>query len=132
MWYNCSIEMQTSLGARNTQTRSNHRKWRLQMATSNDTIPRCIYRIVNSQTGHVYVGQTYNPKERKRQHFRDLESGIHRNPYLQHAYHKYGKQSFYFEILENGISNNDVDERETYWISYFDSYNNGYNNAPGG
>jgi hypothetical protein len=47
------------------------------------------------------------------------------------AIHKYGIKNFDFNILEV-CSIEQLDERERYWISYYDSYNNGYNRTPGG
>ena len=44
---------------------------------------------------------------------------------------KYGKENFYYEILEKDIEN--YDEREKYWIKYYNSIApNGYNILSGG
>lgn len=47
------------------------------------------------------------------------------------AIKKYGIENFDFSIIEE-CSPDFLDERERYWISYYDSYNNGYNRTPGG
>lgn len=98
--------------------------------------PQCIthsiYRIVCFPTGKVYVGQSINPHERKLSHFSSLRSNRHINKYLQAAYNKWGKGSFYFEVIESNIQPSQVVEREIHWVAYFDSYRNGFNGNPGG
>ena len=44
---------------------------------------------------------------------------------------KYGLEHFHIEEIEN-VENNMLDEREKYWIKYYNSYNNGYNSTIGG
>ena len=47
------------------------------------------------------------------------------------AIHKHGKENFYYEVLESNVEN--YDEREKYWISYYNSISpNGYNILAGG
>lgn len=92
----------------------------------------CIYRIVCFQTGYVYIGQTNDPKKRKRVHFQQLRQSIHINVQLLGDYEKYGKDAFYFEVIERNIPPDKIDEREEFWIAHFDSYRNGYNRTLGG
>lgn len=42
-----------------------------------------------------------------------------------------GVENFYLEILEE-CPKEKLNEREIYWIDYFDSFNNGYNGTTGG
>ena len=45
--------------------------------------------------------------------------------------YKITKESF--EIIEDNIeTQEEADNREIYWISYYDSFHNGYNSTPGG
>lgn len=38
-----------------------------------------------------------------------------------------------FSIIEDNITTQDLaNEREIYWINYYNSYKEGYNSAPGG
>lgn len=77
----------------------------------------------------VYVGQSINIQERYYQHISDAKN---RAKYpIDLAIQKYGIDNFSFEILEE-CSTDLLDEREIYWISFFDSYNCGYNATPGG
>ena len=47
------------------------------------------------------------------------------------AIKKYGKDAFTFEILEE-CTPEQLNERESYWIKYYDTINNGYNCSEGG
>lgn len=57
-----------------------------------------IYKIVNTATGQCYVGQSQRATKRIKEHFRLLRGGKHPNQRLQHAYNKYGPDSFYGEV----------------------------------
>ncbi len=92
----------------------------------------CIYRIVNFQNGKCYVGLTVDPKARKRAHFGALRRQTHYNAHLQNSYNHYGKSAFWFEIIEENISGDDIKDRECYWVTHFNSEKNGYNRTPGG
>ena len=43
--------------------------------------------------------------------------------YIKRAIHKYGKDKFHISLLEE-VSIERLNEREKYWITYYDSYNN--------
>ena len=86
-----------------------------------------IYKITNRLNNKVYVGQTkYTLAHRFSQHKNSLAStDLHDDMKL------YGSENFFIEELEQCI-NDQLNEREKYWIQYFDSYNNGYNMNRGG
>ena len=87
-----------------------------------------IYKIENKQTNEKYIGQSIHIQQRFKEHIKGNKkplSNIDRN--IQ----KYGKDNFLFEIIEE-CSQEKLNEREIYWIAYFDSFRNGYNNTPGG
>lgn len=44
---------------------------------------------------------------------------------------KYGISNFTFEIIEE-CDKQSLNEREIYWIEYYDSFHNGYNMTIGG
>lgn len=61
--------------------------------------------------------------------------------YFHKALRKYGKDAFTFEIIEerqdSDFSNRDemnawLNEREKYWIAYYNTFNEGYNQTTGG
>lgn len=91
-----------------------------------------IYRIINDVNNRVYVGQTIQTlKARFQKH-----CNIKYEPYMTiaKAIKKYGKEHFKIEKLEeipNGTQEQ-LNDREIYWIAYYDSYKQGYNSTAGG
>ena len=51
--------------------------------------------------------------------------------HLLRAWHKYKENNFKFMILER-CSRDKLNDREVYWIAYYDSYYHGYNQTKGG
>ena len=52
---------------------------------------------------------------------------------IYRAMRKYNTTKDDFEIIESNIDSQDLaNEREIYWIAFYDSYHNGYNSTPGG
>lgn len=91
-----------------------------------------IYKIINDINDKVYIGQTRNSlKERFQYHLYASmkENNLHRPLYL--AMKKYGFNHFSIEQIEE-CSEEELDEREKYWIAYYNSYNDGYNATIGG
>ena len=90
-----------------------------------------IYKATSKTTGKVYIGQTQSTlEERIRKHQVASEN---KQYHFYNAIRKYGFDDFTWEIIEDNI--NDVDtlnEREIYWIEYYNSYENGYNSTRGG
>lgn len=90
----------------------------------------CIYIIRNTINDKVYIGQTtQNIRDRWLKHKSDSK---HNNTKFYHAINKYGIENFYCEILEDNVAREDLDDRERFWITYYDSYNFGYNSTLGG
>lgn len=91
-----------------------------------------IYRIVNKVNGKCYVGQAGCIEERIERHWSLLERSKDVR-FLQNAYNKYGKDNFYYEVLEE-CTIDKLDDKEIYWISYYKSNNRkyGYNLTEGG
>lgn len=96
-----------------------------------------IYKITNKINGHSYIGQSINIKNRWAAHksYYKTNAPTKNNKYyncnLYTAMRKYGIENFNFEILEE-CSKDLLDEREKYWINYYDTYENGYNMTKGG
>lgn len=86
-----------------------------------------IYKITEKTTGFIYIGQAKVLSRRLREHkeYRGLHMQID-----QLIYEK-GVDQFNFEIIEY-CPEELLNERERYWITFYDSYNKGYNNTPGG
>lgn len=92
------------------------------------TIPKSpgIYTIVNLVNQHFYVGSATSLRQRKHNHFRDLRTGNHKNPYLQRAYDLYGSDNFLFAIVEHVEHVENLILREQHYI---DTLNPEYNIA---
>lgn len=88
-----------------------------------------IYKITNKINGKCYIGKTSNIADRWRTH-KNLGYGKEPNKALYLAMQKYGPDNFEYSIIEECKDN--WQEREKYWISYYNSYKNGYNMDLGG
>lgn len=90
-----------------------------------------IYKITNLVNQHSYIGKTeaINPEDRWKEH--KLEASKTRNQHraIYRALSKYGIDKFKFEILEE---TNNPNDREQYYIQFYDTYHNGYNETLGG
>ena len=90
-------------------------------------IRKDIYIIKNDINTKVYIGQALDSKQRFKSHCK----GDYDNSLIDKAIQKYGKEHFWFEILESQIEN--YNEREKYWIRYYNSIKPfGYNILNGG
>lgn len=85
-----------------------------------------IYKITKKENGKSYIGQSNDIERRFAEHKykKDIPVEI--------AIQKYGVSEFNFEIIEE-CSLEQLDEREVYWIAYYNTYKGfGYNCSPGG
>lgn len=94
-----------------------------------------IYKFTNKINNKSYIGQSVNIANRVHDHYYRAFYNYPSNKEYEKAFYralrKYGKENFIFEILEE-CSKKELNTREQYWIQYFDSYNNGYNETIGG
>lgn len=90
-----------------------------------------IYKATSKTSGKCYIGQTTTTlKERIDHHKRTYNI---KNYHFYYAIRKYGWDDFEWEVIEDNINDaNILNEREKYWIKYYDSYENGYNSTRGG
>jgi len=96
-----------------------------------DTITYKIYGVLNPKSNKHYVGKTkHSLLKRKKEH-------------IAAANRKTGSHKFYdcilvegdnlvWFIIEDGLTEENVNEREQYYIFLYDSFNNGYNGTLGG
>lgn len=86
-----------------------------------------IYKITNKINGKIYIGQHKATR---------FEPEIYQGSgkLLLQAYDKYGKENFDNELLCECLDQQDMDQKEIFYISLFEStdLNIGYNIAPGG
>ena len=86
-----------------------------------------IYKITNIQNNKVYIGQTIRPVEQRfHRHINDALNNI-LDTHFARAIRKYGKDSFKIEIIDTAKSQDELNQKERYWIQQYDSVNNGYN-----
>lgn len=106
-----------------------------------------IYKITNTITNQSYIGQTKTKRGFKSRYCHKGE-GIERvykfhlylknkgetfNEHLFYSIEKYGFDAFEItEVLDTAMSAEELDEKEIYYIDYYDSYNNGFNLTLGG
>lgn len=86
-----------------------------------------IYMIENKINGKKYIGQSNDVKRRWSDHCNKKEKYT---SLINRAINKYGKENFIFSIIEDFCE--DYNEKEKYWINFYNSIENGYNIAPGG
>lgn len=80
-----------------------------------------IYKITNSITNEIYVGQTHNSlKLRMYQHIRDYLHNKQSRLYEHMSW--VGKNKFKIELIEE-VKLNELNEREKYWIKQIGTLN---------
>ena len=88
-----------------------------------------IYLITNKKNAKKYVGKTTDPERRWKQHKRPNHCP---GMAITKAINKYGADNFKFEIIEE-VNLDKVNEKEKYWIDYYNAYKGQhYNQRPGG
>jgi len=98
-----------------------------------------IYKITNLVNGKIYIGQTIRKLNRR---ISDYKSSIKtfkdkqktKNCRIYLALSKYKIDNFNFEIIDYADNENTLNEKEIYWIKFYDSTNKekGYNLTSGG
>lgn len=89
-----------------------------------------IYLITNTLNGMQYIGQSIDIGQRWSQH-KATAKNIKENADLYQAMREYGIENFICEILEE-CNKDQLNEREIYWIDYYDTFYHGYNMTRGG
>lgn len=87
-----------------------------------------VYRHTNKKNGKVYIGITCRTMKSR------WYEGYRNNKYFHRAVLKYGWEGFYHEILEEGLTKEQAEEKERYYIKLHDSTDikKGYNIELGG
>lgn len=89
-----------------------------------------IYKIINDINSKIYIGKTqFSLEKRFKQHCKDSQKPQLNHRPLYNAMKKYGIEYFHIQLIEETKY---PEEREQYWIKYYDSYKNGYNATKGG
>lgn len=91
-----------------------------------------IYKYQNLINNKIYIGQAIDIAQRRREHRYDASNSKRDNCIFHKALRKYGEDNFSFEVIEK-CSKDILNERERYWIEYYNSIiPNGYNMTTGG
>lgn len=97
-----------------------------------------IYKITNKKNFKSYVGKTSrNLETRFNEHKNKVKLHNFKNSYLYNVMYQEGIDNFTFEEIEFIENNDELNERERYWIEYYHTYVgdekcHGYNLTPGG
>ena len=92
-----------------------------------------IYKITNQKTGKAYIGQSICIEHRWKTHIQSAKNPNNKD-YNSEFYtdiRNIGVENFKFEILEECLAD-DLDKKEIFYISIFNTYKNGYNRTCGG
>lgn len=80
----------------------------------------------------IYVGQTIRSlNDRFSTHKSKAKLGSNSCPKLYNKLRKYSISKFKIKLIEQ-VEQDNIDERETYWIKFYDTINNGCNICSGG
>jgi len=91
-----------------------------------------IYKLTNRVNGKIYIGQTtLTLEERFKSHIYNAK--FDKSRVILRAITKYGTENFNKEVLYECSSKEEMNEKEKYFIKYFNSkLPNGYNMTDGG
>lgn len=90
-----------------------------------------IYSLKSKINGKMYIGLSKDVYYRRRKHFEMLKAKHHYNTKMQRHVNKYGLDDLSFEIIEL-CDKNKLEEREIFWINYYNSFDKGFNETKGG
>ena len=91
-----------------------------------------IYKVTNKLNNKIYIGQTIqNLSERKAKHYYKVRQKEYDTHFIN-ALRKYPEESFIWEIIDNANNQEELDQKERYWIEIYNSVETGYNTKDGG
>ena len=91
-----------------------------------------IYKITNKQNGKCYIGQTINSLEQRWQRHKNDALNNVIDTHFARAIRYYGVDNFIAEIIDTAQNQEELTNKEYYWIKYYDSTKNGYNETEDG
>lgn len=92
---------------------------------------KIIYKVVNVQTGEVYIGATSKTLEaRKEDHLQKANKKV--GSYFQEAIGTYGSGAFSWEQIDTASDNDELASKEIKYILEYNTLENGYNSDKGG
>ena len=92
-----------------------------------------IYKITNKINQKCYIGKSKDIIKRWNYHKTRYNDKKEYDKPLYRAFRKYGIENFTFDILEELQEyDKESNEKEKYWIKFYNSYEKGYNGTEGG
>ena len=86
-----------------------------------------IYKITNIQNNKSYIGQSIRPVEQRfHRHINDALNNI-LDTHFARAIRAYGKESFKLEVIDTANTQDELNQKEQYWIQYYNTVEDGYN-----
>lgn len=85
-----------------------------------------IYKITCTSNQKIYTGQTSETLEKRFSRHIGYQKDEHDTKFYR-AIKKYGPDKFCIEQIDVAVTQEELDEKELYWINYFDAVNKGYN-----
>lgn len=86
-----------------------------------------VYKITNIINGKMYIGQTINSLEDRWLRHRNDALSNRLDTHFARAIRKYGVDNFKVEIIDTAQSQDELTDKERYWIKYYNSIQKGYN-----
>lgn len=93
-----------------------------------------VYKITNTVNGKIYIGQVSNKTVQDRFNRHIKEARFNHPMLIDKAIYKYGADNFVVEQIDIASSKEELNQKEKYWIKYYNSTdkNIGYNLTEGG
>jgi hypothetical protein len=96
-----------------------------------DTITYKIYGVLNPKSNKHYIGKTkHDLLKRKKQHYTAAKRKTNSHKFYDCILAE-GDNLVWF-LIEDGLTELNVNEREKHYVGVYDSFNNGYNGTLGG
>ena len=91
-----------------------------------------IYKITNRINGKVYIGQTQTSLAARWRGHRSQVNKKHSCFKLHKAIAECGAENFTVEQIDIATTKEEANEKEIYWIGFYNATENGYNTSRGG
>ena len=88
-----------------------------------------IYKITNIETNKIYIGKTSKDLRTRWKTHINASLNLKNDTRLYNSIRKYGKENFKIEQIDEANTLKELQEKEFYWINYFNSTSEkiGYN-----
>ena len=84
-----------------------------------------IYKITNTVNNKVYIGQSIRPIEQRfKRHINDAINNK-LDTHFARAIRKYGAECFYIEEIDSASTQEELNQKEQYWIRFYNSVEEG-------